>query len=956
MDKKEELKKNSINVHQRLGTDVHITSDQMDTERLNTITYDYLCRLEEAKSWIGEITKVPESYEDFEEEMRKGFFLAEVAKFYSPESVGSIFIDSTLQYRHTDNINYFLRSLVDLGLPKYFYFEVIDLYEKKNFPKVVYCVHALAHFLRSKGKTGGIISAKGKVFDMSDIERMDSELASIKMPRFDNIQKDIDSHKESEEEDMEDVKNKVRAELLLEEENLIIEANYRTPEVPELTVEDKITLKFRSFLYAKAFDDIYYKKNVSLFSIRKFLFVFFKTSVEMLKENAIDDLHKKINNKLKDIYNKEIYLEDIENRIGLMIQNKLDLYKIEYKKPFDDEFNLKPMQDILQLLQTNPFYLANLFEKVEDQENFISTVVLPLFNNVSGKKEEYLFINLVLEIFNRNKNTSNIIMENDLSYKLMVNYFRVSKEGEVFRNGLYGIVKNLDNIEIECNPTEIYRGLYDSIKSLDESLENKRVYEIYETRLSVVRGVLKSIFDFIQNNINNIPFILRYFLKEHGAENFIKDFIFPFFLAGDVFDSQFKISNTLRNKAYKITNLISWFVENINADGETNLIPEDMTVYAPIFDFLKDTSVRYKTILNSILGVTSLDHYFQLESINELVRVQKSMIYLPVRVVNGLITLLKNNEKLFDQYIGEYIDELELLPDENNVILTFSLLNSDWVNHSDEEEVALENFIKNTKRKLIYLIKICKGRNVMELLLGDCSDEEREIFNREKYYEYVSKQEESNIEDETLEELKEGLIDDFRFLEEKGIVFKDNLYSEILSLLANDIIVLKFMSLERSKELKVNELTYSNLLAKEDYLDAKMSEYDEYIESYCSRMAIKKASYDSNSPIVKLNKESKYGSYHFTSTELFEMNILNQVYEVPDARDIFFILVSNKPLIFGLEVYINNLLISNPYDFRFEDILAMRRNKNETFNVLNVCSFNTENFIKLLNEKYIMSK
>ena len=959
MEKKEELKKNIINVHQRLGTDTCITAEEMDTQRLNTITYDYLCRLEEAKNWIGEITVLPESFEEFEEEMRKGVFLAEVAKHYSPVSVGSIFIDNTLQYRHTDNINFFLKSLKDIGLPKYFYFEVIDLYEKKNFPKVVYCIHALAHYLRDKGMTGGIVSAAGKIFKSEDIERMDSELLNVKMPRFDNIQKDIASHKDSdEEEDLEVVKNKIRTELL-EEENLIIENIQRDEEQSKninLSFNDKICLKFKSFLYAKAFDDIYYHTNVSVYDIRKFMFIFFRKSQEMVKEKSIDDFHTKINDKLKEIYRKEVYLEDIESRIRLMIKNKLDLYKITYKKSVDENFNLKPIQSLLQYLQTNPDVLSNLLFKVEDKENFISTVILPLFNNVYGKKEEFLFIKLVMEVHlqYRLSNIENVDMSlqtfNDVSYRMMVNYFRISKEGEYFKQALFSIVKNLENVEIECNPTEIYKQLFNTVKSLDEALENKRVMELYQTRLSVLRGVLKSIFDFIQNNVNNIPFILRYYLKETGTEFFLKDFIYPFILAGDVFDSRFKISSAVRNKAYKLINLISWFISKFSAENDINVISEDMTVYLPIYDFLKETCNKYCNTLELITKVQSLEYYFQLESLDELVRVQKSMIYLPVRVVNGIISVVFENQDLFT---SDLLADLESISEDENVILTFSFLNSDWVNQVDGRELAVDNYIKKTKKNLLVLIKICKGRNVLELILGNTTEEERMLYEQE--VQMLNVPSENYIEFDNIEDLKDGLREDLKFLEEKGIVSKSNLYSEILGLLAQDIISLRFFSLERSRELKLNELTYNNLLTKEDYLDAKIIEYDDYIDSYCSRMAIKKVRYDSNSLIVKLSKESIYGSYCFTATELLKRKVLDQMFEIPDLRDVYFIITSDKPLMFGLEVYINDLLISSPYNFRFEDVLALKKFKNNSFAIPDICSFNTENFIQLLNEKYLIS-
>ncbi|WUR04307.1 Ras GTPase-activating domain-containing protein [Vairimorpha necatrix] len=1030
---------NIINVHQRLGTDIPITSDQMDTARLNTRTYDYLCRLEEAKTWISSFTPVPDSFSLFEEEMRKGFFLVEVLRHFSPESVGHIFVDDILQYRHTDNINYFLDGLKKIGLPRWFYFEVIDLYEKKNFPKVVYCVHALAHFLKRRGISLGIIKREGQVFEEEDYVRMDSELENIKIPQFENIPEKMELNNTNNtntnntsidntdtsidldlEEDLEDIKAKIRDELLNNQDELLIDNNIRNDE--ELDDSLKIKLKVKAFLFKKSFNDIFYLEDPSVFSIRHFLFLFFKNSSEIYKESFIDELHKKISDKLRDLYNKEIYLEDIENRIRLMIHNKLDLYNIPTQS---DYYNIKPIQDILQIIQTSPEILRELLNRVEDKENFICTVILPLYSNVSGIKEEYLFLQLLMSNNKTNKvccinqedknrshslsshmtsshmtsshmtsshltsshmTSSHLTSPHSLSSLLLVNYFRVSQESVLFRDGLFKIIRNLESLEIECNPTEIHRHLYGVVKTLDESLENKRVSEIYETRLKTMRGILTSIFDFIHQNINSVPYIIRHYYQENDTHNFMIDLLFPYLYAPDLFNDQNKISESTRQKIYKIINLITHFI----IKDEQEMMP-DMTVYLPIKDYLVDLSEKYKEIIRDLIQVQSTEQYFQLETLNELARVQKSVIYLPLRVVNGLIILIKenkdillshsyiynndtnrdetyninddtNNDNIYNNNISnnniynnniynnniDLIDSLELLPDNNcNKIICFSFINSDWV-HKEDRDDELENFIKITKRKLIYLIKISKGRNILDLIYSDPTEEEKILFNKE------------DLLEENIQDLKDSVHSDLKYLETRGIVSSGNLYSEILNLLAQDIVGLKLKSTERSKEIKINQNTYNNLLIKEEYLDKKVKEYDEYIEAYCSRLACQNKN-NNNKEIIRLNKQSKYGSYKYEANEMIKMNVLLTFHNTTSTttssdnalKDIYFIFMSNKPLVFKLEIYINDLMICNPYEFRFEDVLGMKKDKIKSFNVLDICSLNTEGLIKLLNEKYI---
>lgn len=56
--------------------------------------------------------------EKLEEHLRNGITLAYLAKFFSPDSVKRIFEDKTkLQFRHSDNINYFFNATRSVGLP-----------------------------------------------------------------------------------------------------------------------------------------------------------------------------------------------------------------------------------------------------------------------------------------------------------------------------------------------------------------------------------------------------------------------------------------------------------------------------------------------------------------------------------------------------------------------------------------------------------------------------------------------------------------------------------------------------------------------------------------------------------------------------------------------------------------------------------------------------------------------
>uniref|UniRef100_A0A4W5MH43 IQ motif containing GTPase activating protein 2 n=1 Tax=Hucho hucho TaxID=62062 RepID=A0A4W5MH43_9TELE len=83
-----------------------------------------------------------------------------------------------------------LRAMESVGLPKIFYPETTDVYNRKNMPKVVYCIHALSLYLYKQGIAPQIQDLLGKVaFTEEEISNMRSELEKygIQMPTFSKI-------------------------------------------------------------------------------------------------------------------------------------------------------------------------------------------------------------------------------------------------------------------------------------------------------------------------------------------------------------------------------------------------------------------------------------------------------------------------------------------------------------------------------------------------------------------------------------------------------------------------------------------------------------------------------------------------------------------------------------------------------------------------------------------------
>ena len=168
----------------------------MDKQRQFLQAYEYLCHIGEAKEWMEDILKRPiPPIVQLEEALRDGVTLAEIVDALYPERRIRIFRHPKLQYRHSDNIAIFFRFLAEIELPDLFRFELIDLYEKKNTPKVIYCIHALSWLLFRKGivdfRIGNLVGQLE--FEHHELEAMQKGLdkAGVSMPSFGNMGADF---------------------------------------------------------------------------------------------------------------------------------------------------------------------------------------------------------------------------------------------------------------------------------------------------------------------------------------------------------------------------------------------------------------------------------------------------------------------------------------------------------------------------------------------------------------------------------------------------------------------------------------------------------------------------------------------------------------------------------------------------------------------------------------------
>jgi Ras GTPase-activating-like protein IQGAP2/3 len=194
----------------------------MDQQRQFLQAYEYLCHIGEAKEWIEDIIQksIPPIVQ-LEETLRDGVTLAEVAQALQPHRSFRIFRHERLQARHWDNIAIFRNFLTETELPDLFWFELVDLYDKKNIPKVIYCIHALSWLLYRKGvvdfRIGNLVGQL--TFEDHELEATQKGLDKVgAMPNFSGMGATFGAEPEPEPEPVDSEEERINRELAENEE------------------------------------------------------------------------------------------------------------------------------------------------------------------------------------------------------------------------------------------------------------------------------------------------------------------------------------------------------------------------------------------------------------------------------------------------------------------------------------------------------------------------------------------------------------------------------------------------------------------------------------------------------------------------------------------------------------------------------------------------------------------
>uniref|UniRef100_A0ACB8G8I6 Uncharacterized protein n=1 Tax=Sphaerodactylus townsendi TaxID=933632 RepID=A0ACB8G8I6_9SAUR len=908
--------------------DERLTADEMDEKRRQNEAYQYLCRLEEAKRWMETCLKEDLALPtELEESLRNGVILAKLGHFFAPDVVPlrkiydlgqARFKACGLHYRHTDNINYWREAMSHIGLPAIFHPETTDIYDKKNMPRVVYCIHALSLYLFKLGLAPQIQDLYGKAYWRGCRQRRRY------LERLQYLRENTDAV----------IKIQAWVRMRRLRKRYLERLRYFRKNV-------KAIIKIQAFVRAnKARGDyrmLVHSRNPPLSIVRRFAHLLERSQRDYWEELELLDLQESVVRGIRSNQQLESDLNLMDIKIGLLVKNRITLQEVvshckkltrKNKEQLSDLMGLNKQKGLKALskekretleayqhlfyqLQTHPLYLARLIMQMPQNKStkFMESVVFTLFNYASNAREAYLLLQLFQsalqeEIRLKVDRPSDILTGNPTVIRLVVSFYRNARGQNALRQILGGAVQEvLQNkaLSIRTSPVEIYKGWVNQMESqtgqksnlpYDVSPEQALTHFEVQRRLDIsIRNLLAVTDKFLSailTSVDKIPYGMRYIAKVLKVSLTQK---FPHAPEEDI---------------YKIVgNLLYYRFMN-------------PAVVAPDGFDIVDISA----------GVAlHPDHRRNLGSIAKI---------LQHAVANQMFEGENSHLKVINQYLEE-------------THLKFSKFDGA---ETDVEGKDIKSLLLSTKQMLVDVIQSQPGDSLMEILRTKASEEQEvlhhHLMKRRALYDAQAPDKLRHNRSLagnsflSIEEKKRKVIKNLRRLESLGMVDSANQYQEIINEMAKDIRNQRQYRQHRKAELVKLQQTLHGLNSKRMFYEEQVDYYNQYIRTCLDNLTVK-------------NKPSKkQTTLHYTAARLFEKGVLLEIEDLPvsQLRNVIFDIVpcgeagqfQVKAKFMGIDM--------EKFQLQYQDLLQLQYEGVAIMKMFDKARINVNLLIFLLNKKF----
>ncbi|KAJ9059754.1 iqgap- protein [Entomophthora muscae] len=708
----------------------------------------------------------------------------------------------------------------------------------------------------------------------------------------------------------------------------------------------------------------------------------------------------------------------------------------------DSRNRLKNYQFLFYLLQTQPVYLARLLVFNKSQmgdraKKFIETVVLTLFNFAQNNREEYLLLRLfrqsIQEEINSVEKIEEFLRGNPVFIQLAVHYNRGAKERKYLRDLLQPIIKPIledKDLDLETDPVCIYRGVIREEESRTGT-KSKRKYNVTkqsalndpETKaafikhLQQLRTITSDVIDAILKSLDTMPYGVRYIAKElklaltrkfpeEQPSTIIKvvghlvyyRYINPAITAPELFDVIETVINSIQRKN------LAEIAKMLNQVSMGKLFSDENIFLQPLNNFIGFTAEKFARYFQSVTEVDDPNIHFGIDEFMDQVSPRKPTIYISYNEIISLHRLLHDNQEVISPDLEDPIHPIlqrlgappQLMNFEDRSLgKEIALVLSDPAAPISARREEAQQIFLESKRQVLYVIKIQSGATLLEILTKPVSDEEELKYTHilEKEIERNSLKQSppqspslsevtsiaegdtdtltndfiANLRRLTLSQLKAHLLKNMETLEAAELVSKENGYQALVNSIARDIRNKHQRRKQRTEEFRKVRQTLAHLNDTSSYYAEQRDSYHSYISTCMANLRTGKTKgrhrarpfskqYFHAKGLERAGKMPKFGSYKYGADDLYRRGILISIakFSPSEFGKMSLTISSDEMGVFHVEASLLGIKVPNAkVELRFDELLQSQFENVQSLSLFDdTVKVNVNLLLYLINKKF----
>lgn len=635
-----------------------------------------------------------------------------------------------------------------------------------------------------------------------------------------------------------------------------------------------------------------------------------KTVVQQIRLNEIAEQYiEQLDFRIALLVKNEITFDDVirhqknfAGHAGTLARNaSISSGKQLDMKAFNKESQkkLESYQQLIFILQTQPQYLARLFTRIrergiaEHECKRIEKLMMRLFGYAQSKREEYYMLKLLarsikeeigrcssLQDFNRGK---------FFWSKLLAHYIRSPRERMFMRDLLGPLIRDYitENpaLDLESDPKKIYYSVINSEelrtgqpsrRSLDIPIEtiikDKEVRELFIYHLRDNREISDYFLVRLEDLLYKMPYGIRFISKqifhsfierfpqeeEQHILQIISNWVWCFYLQPALTNpSRFGVIEKELSPLQKRN--LSEVAKVLHQVALGKFFGDENIYLQPLNPYVDKAIKRLEHIVSNMVSVPDIESAFDIFEFDEYNSEAKPTLCIKMTDIFAIHRLVSDEPSQMcpdkNDIFREILQELGSAENNESIMVgaplaEIQMILSPGSHKIKDPEDSVNSLLTETKRCILYIIRVQAGRNLVEVLTRPVTHEEdgkwqtllRTEFGPSGKTRGAYSNANNMIDIATLSfaELKRTALENILKLESAGKISRHDDYQDILSAIALDIRLKRRRRVRRQHELQNIRLTLASLEEEGLFMEMQRKSYDSYIEKAMMTLQNKK--------------------------------------------------------------------------------------------------------------------